>query len=233
MSFSNLATLSGLAFTTSHSSFGDIFLQRDAADTLAQRRTTNAQAFRIYNTYTDASNFCRLSIISSNSADATSGVLAMEIAGTGTTTGLRVQGKYNVSGTGQIHLDNSGNISFGQYLVRTAWTISSSGHFIAGTDNTYDIGASGATRPRSLFLGTSLTVGTSITATGSGGMALGTGASLGAAWLKIGASLTGVANINLPATGVAPTSPVNGDIWFDGTNIKIQIGGATKTFTVT
>jgi len=37
----------------------DLALSRDAADTLAQRRSTNAQAFRIYNTYTDASNYER------------------------------------------------------------------------------------------------------------------------------------------------------------------------------
>jgi hypothetical protein len=39
------------------------------------------------------------------------------------------------------------------------WQINSSGHFIAGTDNTYDIGASGATRPRTGYFGTSLSVG--------------------------------------------------------------------------
>lgn len=33
-------------------------------------------------------------------------------------------------------------------------------------------------------------------------------------------------------SGVAPTSPVNGDFWFDGTNFKAQVGGATKTFTI-
>jgi hypothetical protein len=37
----------------------DIFLTRDAADTLAQRRSTNPQAFRVYNSYTDGSNFER------------------------------------------------------------------------------------------------------------------------------------------------------------------------------
>jgi hypothetical protein len=37
----------------------DVLLYRDAADTLALRRTTNAQAFNIYNTYTDASNYER------------------------------------------------------------------------------------------------------------------------------------------------------------------------------
>lgn len=34
-------------------------------------------------------------------------------------------------------------------------------------------------------------------------------------------------------SGVAPTSPNDGDIWFDGTNFKCRIGGVTKTFTVT
>lgn len=34
----------------------DVFLRRDAANTLAQRNSTNAQTFRLYNTYTDASN---------------------------------------------------------------------------------------------------------------------------------------------------------------------------------
>lgn len=33
------------------------------------------------------------------------------------------------------------------------WSISSGGHWVAMADNTYDIGASGATRPRDLFLG--------------------------------------------------------------------------------
>jgi hypothetical protein len=39
----------------------DLRLFRDAANTLAQRNGTDAQAFRVYNTYTDASNYERLS----------------------------------------------------------------------------------------------------------------------------------------------------------------------------
>ena len=39
-----------LGFSTGGS--GDLFLVRDAADTLAQRRSTNAQTFRLYNTLT-------------------------------------------------------------------------------------------------------------------------------------------------------------------------------------
>lgn len=41
------------------------------------------------------------------------------------------------------------------------WTVQSAGHFVANTDNTLDIGASGANRPRNLFLGGTLTPGTS------------------------------------------------------------------------
>ncbi|NDC18692.1 MAG: hypothetical protein EBZ87_00270 [Microbacteriaceae bacterium] len=37
----------------------DLNLARDASDILAQRRSTNAQTFRLYNTYTDASNYER------------------------------------------------------------------------------------------------------------------------------------------------------------------------------
>jgi len=39
------------------------------------------------------------------------------------------------------------------------------------------------------------------------------------------------AQINLESS-TAPTSPVNGDIWFDGTDLKMTIGGVTKTFTL-
>ena len=47
----------------------------------------------------------------------------------------------------------------------------------------------------------------------------------------LGASTTAKASLRIPS-GTAPTSPVNGDIWFDGSNIKMQIGGVTKTFTL-
>lgn len=51
------------------------------------------------------------------------------------------------------------------------------------------------------------------------------------ALLHIGAGVTSSAQIRLVA-GVAPTSPNNGDIWFDGTDIKMRIGGVTKVFTL-
>jgi hypothetical protein len=52
----------GFSSTTNPSLAPDVVLGRDAADILAQRRTTNPQTFRLYNTYTDASNHERLSL---------------------------------------------------------------------------------------------------------------------------------------------------------------------------
>jgi hypothetical protein len=51
-------------------------------------------------------------------------------------------------------------------------------------------------------------------------------------WLSIGAGTTAKSQINL-ATSTAPTTPVDGDIWFDGTNLKIRVSGATYTLTKT
>jgi hypothetical protein len=49
--------------------------------------------------------------------------------------------------------------------------------------------------------------------------------------LSLSAGTTSNAQINL-ASSTAPTSPNNGDIWFDGTDLKMRIGGVTKTFTL-
>jgi hypothetical protein len=51
----------GFGSTTSGGTV-DLFLYRDAAGILAQRNSTNAQTLRIYNTYTDASNYERVSM---------------------------------------------------------------------------------------------------------------------------------------------------------------------------
>jgi hypothetical protein len=50
--------------------------------------------------------------------------------------------------------------------------------------------------------------------------------------LTLRASTTSISSLNIPS-GTAPSSPVDGDIWFDGTDIKMRIGGTTKTFTLT
>jgi hypothetical protein len=50
-------------------------------------------------------------------------------------------------------------------------------------------------------------------------------------YLLLAASTTARPSMNMPA-GIAPTTPTNGDIWQDGTNVYIRIGGITKTFTI-
>lgn len=65
----------------------DTILTRDAANTLAQRNGVNAQAFRVYNTFTDASNYER------GKMEWASNVLRIgtEKAGTGTARALELQ----------------------------------------------------------------------------------------------------------------------------------------------
>lgn len=61
---------------------------------------------------------------------------------------------------------------------------------------------------------------------------IGIGITSPVAILDIAASTTAKASLRI-RSGTAPTSPNDGDIWFDGTNYKCRIGGVTKTFTVT
>jgi hypothetical protein len=106
----------------------DVLLARDAANTLTLRNGANAQAFRVYNTYTDASNYERaelswVSNVARWQSTAVGGTVRnMEIVRGSTTHWLfSVNGSY-----------------FGA-------------HLLAGTDNLYDIGASSASRPRSIY----------------------------------------------------------------------------------
>lgn len=60
---------------------------------------------------------------------------------------------------------------------------------------------------------------------GVGGVAIPTAA------LDMAASIAGAASMRV-RSGVAPTTPNDGDIWYDGTNLKMRVGGVTKTFTL-
>lgn len=65
----------------------DLQLARDASDILAQRRSTNAQTFRLYRTYTDASNYERLGLLTTNTTRYT---ITSQNAGTGSARSLEV-----------------------------------------------------------------------------------------------------------------------------------------------
>jgi hypothetical protein len=91
---------------------------------------TSARAFNLYNTTDVTTNFERAKFAWE------SNVLRIGTAkgGTGTARALELQ----TDGTSR-------------------WAIgATTGHLLTGVDNTYDIGASGATRPRSIFVGTSV-----------------------------------------------------------------------------
>ena len=73
-----------------------LLLNADAADTLAQRRTTTQQIYRLYNTYTDASNYERLTL---TGVAGTSVNVTAETAGTG---GANLDVVLTPAGTGGV-----------------------------------------------------------------------------------------------------------------------------------
>lgn len=78
----------------------NLVLTREANDTLAQRRTTNPQTFRLYNTYTDASNYERASLGWNTSAFE----IETEASGTGLARNLII----GTSGTPRIFVSSTG-----------------------------------------------------------------------------------------------------------------------------
>jgi hypothetical protein len=137
----------------------DVALYRDDTNILAQRRTTNAQAFRVYNTYTSSVSYEHLRFEWSSNVCR---IYTQAGASGGTVRALQV-------GTGN----------------NNKWVFDTSGHLVTEGDNLQDIGASGATRPRSLFLGSHAYLGSSSgmpTAYMGTQLAIGGAASSGFSW---------------------------------------------------
>ena len=113
---------------------GDASVTTDGTNILAQRNGTNAQTFRVYNTYTDASNYERAV------AGWSSGVfyLSTDSAGTGSGRSLALNGTTLDFRTGGTGVTGGG----------MRWQVNGNGHLVTGADNAYDIGAATATRPR-------------------------------------------------------------------------------------
>lgn len=115
----------------------DLHLVREAAGILAQRDGTNNQTLRIYSTYTDDLNYERLRI--SFQTPGSAAFIMTDQAGTGSARQLILGTK----GAADLVFRTNDTARF---------NFNSSGHFLASTDNTYDIGASGATRPRNIYV---------------------------------------------------------------------------------
>jgi hypothetical protein len=115
----------------------DLQLRRDGPGILAQRTGVNAQAFRVYNTYTDASNYDRLSLLHSGGQ----ATIVAEGAGTGSTSSHLT---LKAAGTTRAIIFNTAGSD--------RWAINSAGNLAAQADNTYDIGANGANRPKNIYV---------------------------------------------------------------------------------
>jgi hypothetical protein len=91
-------------WTDGASTAGDTIITRDAAQTLAQRNAGNAQTFRIYESFTDASNYTR------GKLEWASNVLRIgtEKAGTGSARALELQ----TDGVTRMIVAPTGNITF-------------------------------------------------------------------------------------------------------------------------
>jgi hypothetical protein len=132
------------AFSSTSASRGsvDLILARDAANTLALRNGASAQAFRVYNTYTSDSVYERAEAFWS------SNMFTLRTAQAGVGSSARSM---------TISTQGDANLLFSTNSVTRA-DFSSLGikfyqHILLPTDNTYDIGAASADRPRNLFLG--------------------------------------------------------------------------------
>jgi hypothetical protein len=105
-----------LSIHSSLTSSGDIFLERDAAATLAIRNSTTAQAVRIYNTWTDASNGEWLTL------NAASNIFHIGATKNGSGTARVMQLDYGGTTTSAISIPiTSGDITFGGVLAPTGY----------------------------------------------------------------------------------------------------------------
>jgi hypothetical protein len=86
---------------------GDLRLFRDAANVLAQRNAANAQTFRIYNTFTSATNFERLNIIAQSAGSVIIGTEKGSAGGTARAL------EFQTDGTTRLHVGTTGNVGIG------------------------------------------------------------------------------------------------------------------------
>ncbi len=134
----NLIDTAGISWSSTSTLLGatGTNLLQDAAGILAQRNGTAKQVHRVYNTFL--------------------GTTANEWGGFDwltTTNTLRIGTEHGGTGTARPIDFVTGGVA--------KWQISAAGHLMSAgvTDNLYDIGASGANRPKALYLAAGITAG--------------------------------------------------------------------------
>lgn len=168
-------------------------------------------------------------------APALSAVLAV-----GNTTGannISVNTGQKILGAAELTLDGTTVLNL-QTAATTRWQVSATGHLLPGTtDNSEDIGAAATNRIRTLYAGTSVVVGSTVTINGttntitsSANLTLDTAA---AGTMNIGT--TNAATINVGA-GVGTTTilaaadvTISGDLTVNGTTTTINTTNLTVT----
>jgi hypothetical protein len=128
-------------------SYIDAVIIRDAANTIAQRNGTNAQALRVYNTHTDASNYERLVMDWSTTANV--GYIGFQRAGTGVGRNVIVDlGGNPTAGANRIHTVGtntveiwSGNVQCFQ-VTTAAITLYGGNAYSAGAIKVFGLGLS-------------------------------------------------------------------------------------------
>jgi hypothetical protein len=187
-------TTTGIGWSPGFGIVSDLRLVRDNAYELALRFGSAAQTFRVYNTYTDASNYER-------------GRLEWN------TNTFRIGTGGQNAGTGSarsVQLDSGSNVFIAAGGTTAQWFFSTAG-LLANADNTYDIGASGANRPRNVYLGSWMRMATTTVAS----LPAAATAAAGARMFVTDANATTFASI--VAAGGANIVPV----YSDGTNWRI------------
>jgi hypothetical protein len=109
MRFVSTSSISWASSSSSQSTGRDLYIYRDAAATLAQRNSTNAQTFNLYNTYTDASNYERLAISWGSNIVS----IKPENAGTGSARVLHISGLPTSNPGAGILWNNGGTPAIG------------------------------------------------------------------------------------------------------------------------
>lgn len=138
----NSVFIGPFGFASSGSSFiwpAGTALVEDAVNVLGQHNGTAAQTLNIYNTFTSLAAYERMTLQWTGNVF----LIRPEAAGGGTVRSTFLAGA-------------DLNFQTGTPATNTRWTINSTGHFITGVDNTFDIGAVGATRPRTVYAATSV-----------------------------------------------------------------------------
>jgi hypothetical protein len=105
----------------------DLFVLRDAANTLGQRNDTSAQTFRLYNTYTDALNYERGAIFWNGNVFQ----VRAENAGSGLPRLLRLGDTSNIeidNGTGAVTAQRVGTTSAGTIFQVTGGALTNTSH---------------------------------------------------------------------------------------------------------